>query len=122
MQFGVQGILSMEFIFMSVFHPHFIVFQAGDIGVILAGDYNHFYNNTLGHHDVSGGALSLLPGDNNIEGDPLFTSVTDGSEDFTPLTGSPLIRAYYNGGNIGAVAHLDGGGGSTYRPRLREDC
>jgi hypothetical protein len=65
-------------------------------------DYNHANNNTTS---------DTLPGDNNATGDPLFTSEVDGSEDFIPLTGSPLIGAGVNGGNIGAVAHADGGGG-----------
>ena len=58
---------------------------------------------------------------NNQTGDPLFTSVTDGSEDFTPTTGSPLIGNGITGGMIGAVAHADGGGGSTEvrRPRAQ---
>jgi len=48
-------------------------------------DYNHFYNNTSGETD-----LATTPGQNNQSGDPLFVSVTDGSEDFTPAFGSPL--------------------------------
>jgi len=70
-------------------------------------DYNHFHNNTSGETDFSGGT----PGDNNQSGDPLFTSVTDGSEDFTPTSGSPLIRTNLNDGNIGAVGNTSGGAG-----------
>ena len=32
-------------------------------------------------------------GEDDTSGDPLFTSTTDGAEDFTPLAGSPLIDA-----------------------------
>jgi len=53
---------------------------------LLEADYNHYYNNTSGETN-----LSETPGDNNQSGDPLFTSVVDGSEDFTPKDGSPLI-------------------------------
>lgn len=70
-------------------------------------DYNHYYNNTSGETDFTGGT----PGDNNQSGDPLFTSVSGGSEDFTPTSGSPLIRTYLNQGNIGAVANTSAGGG-----------
>jgi len=77
---------------------------AGTLGYV---DYNHFHNNTSGETDFSGGT----PGDNNQSGDPLFTSVTDGSEDFTPTSGSPLIRTNVNDGNIGAVGNTSGGAG-----------
>ena len=77
--------------------------------VDLLMDYNHTHNNTSGVTDRTGG----LPGDNNVTGDPLFTSTTDGSEDFTPLTGSPLIGAGVRGAMIGAVAHADGGGNDS---------
>lgn len=80
-------------------------------------DNNHTNGNTSGAGD------STLPGDNNVTGDPKFTSVTDGSEDFTPLSGSPLIGAGINGSNIGAVAHGDSSGGtlviSGVSPHLR---
>jgi len=72
-------------------------------------DYNHYYNNTSGETDFAGGT----PGDNNQSGDPLFTSITSGSEDFTPTSGSPLIRTYVNNGNIGAVANTSAGGGGS---------
>lgn len=48
-------------------------------------DYNCSYNNTGGHIDTGGS----IPGFNNVEDDPLFTSTTSGSEDFTLQTGSP---------------------------------
>jgi len=51
--------------------------------------YNLFYNNT------GGDATNPLPDDDtSITGsDPLFVSVTDGSEDFTPKSNSPLVDA-----------------------------
>ena len=51
-------------------------------------DYNHTHNNALGATSRAGG----MPGDNNQTGDPLFTNTTIGSEDFTPLSGSPLLN------------------------------
>ena len=81
------------------------------LGTTNAGRYmdaNHTYNNTSGVTDFDSGTL---PGSNNVTGDPLFTSTTDGSENYIPLTTSPLIGADLAGGNIGALAHADGGGG-----------
>lgn len=49
-------------------------------------DYNCFYNNTSGATDYAS-----TPGSNNVTSDPQFTSVTDGSEDFTLQSGSPCI-------------------------------
>jgi len=81
-------------------------------------DYNHYYNNTSGETNASGGT----PGDNNQSGDPLFTSVTDGSEDFLPTTGSPLIDNGYPGAlpsggtgfaDIGPLSVAASGGGNT---------
>jgi len=69
---------------------------------------NHAYNNTSGATDAADG---LLPGDNNQTGDPLFTSVVDGSEDFTPTSGSPLLGNGTNGADIGAIPGASGGGG-----------
>lgn len=72
--------------------------------------YNHSYGNTSGDEDVSG-----TLGEDLIGGDPLFTSVTDGAEDFAPLDGSPLDGTGVNGSDIGAVGSLDptGGGGTV---------
>jgi len=54
---------------------------------------NCFHNNTSGATDGVVGALGTAAGgDTNIYVDPLFVSETDGSEDFTPQVGSPLIR------------------------------
>jgi hypothetical protein len=78
---------------------------------------NHYYGN-LDHSDL-GANLSDQPGENNQEGDPLFADVTPGSEDFTPGAGSPLIRNGANASNIGAVAHVEGGGGTAFTPTMR---
>lgn len=81
-------------------------FNVSDTDVAFFMDYNLFYGNSSDDSDQT------LPGLNNVTGsDPLFTSTTDGSEDFTPQTGSPLIGAALDGGNIGGNAHADGGGG-----------
>jgi len=89
-------------------------------------DFNHFSNNTLGAVE-DGGAVSeatLLAtakyGTSNINGDPLFVSETDGSEDLTPGTGSPLIGAGLSGGVIGALppAVSSGGGGLLTHPGM----
>ena len=77
-----------------------------DLAII---DNNHYHNNTSGET-----SFAATPGDNNQTGDPLFTNVTAGSEDFTPLSGSPLIRNGINNGNIGAVAPLPGGGETSH--------
>jgi len=73
-------------------------------------DWNHFHGNVTDETQ-----FASTPGDHNQSGDPLFTSVVDGSENFAPLTGSPLIGNGPQGSNIGTVAKLDvasGGGGS----------
>lgn len=74
-------------------------FNSMDADNIRYFDYNHTHLNTSAASDIT------LPASNNITGDPLFVSVVDGSEDFTPNTGSPLIRAGINYSDIGAVAH-----------------
>jgi len=75
----------------------------GGYGVNLSGystavspgiDYCCFHNNTSGPTSGAVEFLGKFPGeDNNIYVDPEFTSETDGSEDFTPADGSPLIDA-----------------------------
>ena len=53
--------------------------------------YNHSHD---GGGDVADGFTWADIGEgNNITGDPLFVSVTDGSEDFTPRHGSALLGA-----------------------------
>jgi len=69
---------------------------------------NHHYLNTSGSTDVTD-ALGV----DLITGDPLFTSTTDGSEDFAPTASSPLINAGPNGMTIGAIPLVSGGGDSS---------
>jgi hypothetical protein len=70
---------------------------------------NHFHNNSSGETNFTDGT----PGFDNTSGDPLFANTADGSEDFTPLAGSPLIRAARNFGNMGASVQASGGSGSS---------
>lgn len=66
---------------------------------------NHAFGNTTAHY--SGGDDSTFADfkqGNNISGDPLFTSVVDDSEDFTPLVGSALIDS---GLDVLATGNLD---------------
>ena len=79
----------------------------GEAGNSLYMDYNHTHTNDSGASDLT------LPGTHNVTGDPLFTSVVDGSENFIPLTGSPLIGAGISGKVIGAKDHASGGGGAA---------
>jgi hypothetical protein len=69
--------------------------------------YNHHFGNTSGGGYPSDADL----GADSITGDPLFTSTTDGSEDFTPAAGSPLVGASFAGQVIGARSAAPGGGG-----------
>jgi hypothetical protein len=80
----------------------------------------HAYGNTTAAIDVNGG---VLYGVDNVSGDPLFTSVTDGSEDYRPTNSSPLKTAGVFGLDIGARRAVDaagGGGGWGFRRRARE--
>ncbi len=72
----------------------------------ITSDRNHTHNNTSGIIDTG-----TLPGSNNVTGDPLFASVVDGSEDFTPGASSPLAGAGVNGTTIGALPAAAGSGG-----------
>ena len=67
--------------------------------------YNHHHENTSGGAYPSNADL----GSDVITGDPLFTSTTDGSEDFTPAAGSPLVGAGLAGQDIGARSAAPGG-------------
>jgi hypothetical protein len=68
----------------------------------MALKHNLFYNNTSG--DLGTPPAGVYLDDTNIVGqDPLFVSTVPGSEDFTPLPGSPLIGAGLNGTTIGAL-------------------
>jgi hypothetical protein len=60
---------------------------ADQINIFASNSNNHYHGNT------SGGRNNLPAGTNDTSGDPLFTSVTDGSENFTPASGSPLLDA-----------------------------
>lgn len=62
-------------------------------------DNNHYHNNTSGPINGNGTTINTADinttekyGKNNQTGDPKFASTTDGSEDFTPQSGSPLIN------------------------------
>lgn len=84
--------------------------NAQTTGNIKRSSYNHHYNNTSGSSDVT-----ALLGDDVVTGDPLFTSTTDGAEDFAPEDGSPLDGTGISGSDIGAVGSVDpiGGGGTV---------
>lgn len=66
---------------------------------------NHYHNNTSGETSLGAGNT---PGLDNVTGDPLFTSVVDGSEDFTPQEGSPLIRVSPLMHLVGAISPVAG--------------
>lgn len=104
-------------------------YTASGIWTITFG-FNH------GHGNSSGSTPTNETGDwadqglgGNIDGDPLFTSVVDGSEDFTPATGSPLIDSGFpekwgatTVGNMGPLKEAAGGGGDatqTYESHAR---
>jgi hypothetical protein len=88
---------------------------SGEPDMALYMDFNHTHNNTSGASDIT------LPGDNNQTGDPLFTSTTDGSEDFIPTSASPLNRNGLMEVTIGARQAADpagGGGGLIVHPGM----
>lgn len=69
----------------------------GFISTVVTGNYlfaavknNCCYLNTSGPTNINGG---VLPGDDNIYVDPEFASVTNWSENFKPINGSPLINS-----------------------------
>lgn len=70
-------------------------------------EFNHFHNNTSGNVDTG---VSYNP--HITTGDPLYTSTTDGSEDYTPQSSSPLIDAGAGDVTIGALNASASGGGS----------
>ena len=77
---------------------------AGDIHRVIVFENNHTNNNDLG-------AFSLTsPGQNHQTGDPLFTSIVDGLEDFRPTSGSPLLSNGLLGSDIGPYGLADTGG------------
>ena len=83
--------------------------------------HNHAYDNDQDEGIAAGGdycsecaseaIFQAFGNGNNRTGDPKFASVVDGSEDFTPGTGSDLIGNALNGGDIGALQSVGGGGG-----------
>lgn len=72
-------------------------FQTGDSRVCQYFDYVHTHGNVSGAGDIA------LPGTHNVTGDPLFASVVDGAEDFTPAYNSPLVGNGLMGTTIGAL-------------------
>lgn len=52
---------------------------------------NHYHANTSGNWNNSPLGGTTAPGTDDTTGDPLYTSTTLGSEDYTPGAGSPLI-------------------------------
>ena len=62
--------------------------NTGDLNQFSYVDYNCYSSNTSGNIDINSGTP---PGSNNVTSDPLFTSETAGSEDFTLQSGSPCI-------------------------------
>jgi hypothetical protein len=75
-----------------------IEFTNTDPGDKFGLEFNHYHNNTSGNVDTG---VTYDP--HITTGDPLYTSTTDGSEDYTPLSGSPLIAAGAGGLDIGAI-------------------
>lgn len=82
---------------------------------------NHSENNFDGHSDqaITDAAWIAFYHGGNIVGDgaggtdetKIFTNVGDGTEDFTPPVGSPLINAGVHNTHIGAVMPANGAGG-----------
>lgn len=75
----------------------------------LSLEFNHFHNNTSGNVDTG---VTYNP--HITTGDPLYTSTTDGSEDYTPQSGSPLLGAGAGGLFIGALPASSGGGETSH--------
>lgn len=93
---------------------HGFDFHGMDIGDLSFFGFNHAYGNTT-HYSVGADATFANFGNsNNQVGDPLFTSVVDGSEDFTPTSGSPLIDNGLGDLDIGAVPSVGGAGGLMF--------
>ncbi len=76
----------------------------GAITTLIVFARNHSYNGTSGHwSEGADETWATAVHGNNIAGDPLFTSVVDGSENYLPASGSPLIEAGINNFTIGAI-------------------
>jgi len=127
---GNHGIYDSNSNTIACFYYNNSFAENGGNGLFIAGaavrcalvDFNHFHNNTSGHCNLvaDGNINDGTVGTNNATGDPLFESVSEGSEDFEPGTGSPLKEAAYPGAlpaggtgylDIGALQHEDTGGG-----------
>jgi len=93
---GSHGINLLSTVY-GVFIENCIFRSNGGYGIMTNGANVNTYlmsnncsnNNTSGHIDINSG---VLPGTGNVTSDPLFTSETDGSEDFTLQDGSPCIN------------------------------
>ena len=90
--------------------------ENGDYGYNFGGvedqsyfGFNHSDGNTAHTDLVADVDFPDLFDGNNITGDPLFASVVDGSEDFTPALISPLIAAAMPSLDLAGVSHLDVG-------------
>jgi hypothetical protein len=87
----------------------------GGVGYDLEGDpydqayfgYNHSHSNSAHCSEVADGAFADFMNGGNITGDPLFASVVDGSEDFTPALTSPLIAAALPNLDLAGVNYQD---------------
>lgn len=89
----------------------------GDVDALLFFGYNHSFNGSAHYSEGADSTWADFANGNNIgnaadDVDPLFTSVVPGSEDFTPLAGSPLIGAGVNGATIGALPPEIAAGGN----------
>jgi hypothetical protein len=79
-------------------------FASGDIDNFSLIGWNHFHGNATAAYSGGGGTP---PGTYNQSGDPLFTNVTAGSENFAPGIGSPLIGNGMPGSGIGGTSYTD---------------
>lgn len=61
---------------------------------------NFFWNNASGDEAT---AISVLVGTDNYSADPRYTSRTDGSEDYRPQYGSPVLGRLWNGAHVGVM-------------------
>lgn len=84
-----------------------------DMPYVLMMESNHYDGNVT--NPTSAGATP--PDISNYQsGDPKFTSETDGSEDFRPTAGSPLLAGLaFLDGDIGALGPIAGGGSVIHR-------
>jgi hypothetical protein len=89
----------------------------GGVGYDLEGDpydqayfgNNHAYGNSAHCSECADGSFADFFDGGNFSGDPLFASVVDGDEDFTPALTSPLISAALPNLGIVGSSFLDVG-------------